>query len=611
MKITPKVICRAIECSFGKFDPFRRARLKFMYQMVGRFYMQGPKFGDESRKSAPLNMLHTAITTLVPNLVFNNPKVKVRSNTVAFRPYGDMLELATNYLQSEIGLRMTLRKCITDAAFLAGFIKTGIAAANTQLNVGHESFPLGQPYADRIDPDDMILDPWARDWDEQQFVGNRFRADLDELLELGLYDNDELVKASRAYDDDADKRVSGLADQHSASDQRDVRRFIDLCEIWLPKENLIVTIPYNKSMAYDKFLRIADYDGPRKGPYHMLGFTYVSDNVLPCAPASIWYDLHILGNRIARKLARQAERMKRVLAYQSSAEEDAAAVADADDGETVRVEDVNAIKEVAYGGAGEDTYRYMDWVQKKFSEQAGSIDLLSGTGTNSPTATQAEMLQANTSVRLGDMQSLVYHFTAEVCRDLAYYLHTDPLIELPLIRRQGGVEQDVVYTPEMRQGDFFNYTFSVQPYSMARPDPNMQVRRKMEFATNVIPAAAQAAAMLGPGFDVGGFLSRIALDVGIEDADEFINTAQIQQHIQQQVQQSLMMGNPGKAGGAINIPQAQTAGPAMNPGQPNPGQMGPNGGISPDTEQAAAYQETAGELQANGQPSARAMAMAR
>jgi hypothetical protein len=40
----------------------------------------------------------------------------------------------------------------------------------------------------------------------------------------------------------------------------------------------------------------------------------------------------------------------------------------------------------------------------------------------------------------------------------------------------------------------------IEPFSMARPDPNTAVRRKIEFASSVIPAAAQAAMLLGPGF---------------------------------------------------------------------------------------------------------------
>jgi hypothetical protein len=80
-------------------------------------------------------------------------------------------------------------------------------------------------------------------------------------------------------------------------------------------------------------------------------------------------------------------------------------IADADDGEAIPVENVDKIKEVKYGGTTQESYAWMDWVKNHFSEQAGNIDMLSGQGDNTNTATQAEMLQANSSVRLSDMQN--------------------------------------------------------------------------------------------------------------------------------------------------------------------------------------------------------------
>lgn len=609
MKIEPQTVSKAVNASFGKFDHFRKARGRFLSQMVGRFY-SNTKMGDkEDKRASPLNLLHSAVTTLVPNLVYNEPKAKVRTDILIYRQYAETLELATNFLVNRIDLRMTLRKAIYDAVFMAGFVKTGIASGDQFLTLDGVNVEIGQPFAERVDPDDIVLDPWARDWDEQSFVGNRFRANLDDLIDTGLYEPDELMRLAKSYDDR--KRSASRLSGDVAGEFTEIQRYVDLCEIYFPREQVVVTLPYyEQGGKADNFLRIADYNGPDSGPYHMLGFTPVSDNLLPVAPASIWYDLHILGNRIARKLARQAERLKRVVAYVGEAQEDMNAVAEADDGETVRVTDVNQMKELTFGGAAPDSYQWMEWVKRAFSEQSGNSDLLSGTDTNSPTLGQAEILQANTSVRLGDMQGMVYEFAAKLTRDLGFFLHTDPLIDLPLVKRQAGVDTQVFYTPEMREGTFFDYTFKVQPYSMARPDPNQAVRRKLEFASSVIPAATQAAMMLGPGFNVGAFLKSMAREVQLEEADEWLNDPQIQQWIMQKIQMAMMTGDPGKAGqGAAPAPGTPMP---FNPQQPVPTATGPQGGISPETEQNMAQQEASGESQAaRGQPSASALAQAK
>lgn len=607
MKIAPDQVSRAVNASFGKFDPFRKARVRFLGQFSGRFYGKNAGKDGEDRKASPLNLIHSAATTLVPNLVYNEPKSKVRTDILIYRQYSEMLELACNFLTDRINLRMTLRKTIYDAIFMAGFIKTGIATGDQFLTLDGVDVQVGQPYADRVDPDDIVLDPWARDWDEQSFIGNRFRSNLDDLLATGLYDPDELNKLADQTEER--KRASNLDGGSPKNEFAELNKYVDLCEVYFPKEQIVVTLPYYQDGKADQFLRIADYEGPETGPYNMLGFTPVSDNIMPVAPASIWYDLHILGNRIARKLARQAERLKRVLAYQGESQEDVEEIADADDGETVRVQDVNLMKELTFGGAAPESYQWMDWVKRNFSEQAGNIDQLAGQASDVPTLGQSEMLQANTSVKLGDMQGNIYHFTAAVIRNLAFYLHTDPLIDLPLTKRTSdGGEAQVFYTPEMREGTFFDYTFKVEPYSMARPDPNMAVRRKLEFATSVIPAATQAAMMLGPGFNVGAFLKSMAREVQLEEASEWLNDPMIQQWVMQKIQMSMATGDPGKAGQGAGVP-VQGGAPPFNPAQPVPTATGPTGGISPGTEQNMAQQETSGELQhGRFQPSAKSLA---
>jgi hypothetical protein len=610
MQLTPQSISRAINASADKFSHFRQARGRFMAAMVGRFYGKSGGITPEDRKAAPLNLMHSAVSTLVPNLVFNNPRTKVRTNILMYRDYTDTLELATNHLIQKARLRDELRKAVMDSIFMAGFMNTGLADSGQYIQIEGMDYQVGQPFAERVDPDDMILDSMARDWDEQAFIGKRIRVPLEELQASGLYDPDALEQSWQMTSryDGAGQEI-GEAERLSGGkvSEDEFRKYIDLAEVYIPSEQRIVTLPYVKGAIHDKFIRTAEYNGPETGPYHMLGYAYVPDNLLPVAPAAVWYDLHVLGNRIARKLSRQSERLKRVLAYEPMATEDVNQIADADDGETVPVQNINAIKEVQYGGTGKEAYEWMEWVKRNFSEQAGNIDMLSGQGTNAPTATQAEMLQANTSVRLSDMQGQVYNFTAGIVRDLAFYLHTDPLIELPLVRRKDGVETQVVYTPEMRRGEWMDYNLDVEPFSMGRPDPNMAVRRRMEFATNVIPAAAQAMMLMGPGFNIGAFLKRMALDVGIEDADEWLSTPEVQAWVVQRMQQTLATGNPGKAAGAAQpgLPLPGTA----QPNQPVPTMMGPTGGISPSTETAMAQQETSGELQAGREPSARSLAM--
>lgn len=603
MQLTPARLSKTIDAAFTKTKNQRQARVKFMRQYVGRFYRNNGKDGDEASKAAPINLIYAAVSTIVPNLVVNDPKAKADTDLLAYRTYAIMHGLAISRVAQRSGLKKSLRGVIADAIFMAGFMKVGEAIGDSIVTLEGVDYNLTEPYMERVSPDDMILDPMARAWDEQAILGNKFRVDVDKLIEIGYGDPDMLnsIAEDVAFGSSNEK----ASDITKSSQMNETRRYVELAEVWIPAEKRIVTLPYKQGAKFDQFVRSIDYGGPPKGQYHMLGFAEAPDNLLPIAPAGIWYDLHILGNRIARKISRQAERNKRVLAYEDDAEEDVEKLGQANDGETVRVANLDKIKEVEYGGVSEKAYEWMNWIKQNFSDMTGE-NQLSGTGDAAPTLGQEQIQQANTSVRLGDMQGLVYTFTGEVLSDVGYILHTDPLINLPLVRREGGVETQDYYTPDQRVGEWYEYHITTVPFSMARTDPNSAVRRKLEFATNVIPAAANAAAVLGPGFRIGPFLTSIAREVGIDDADEWLVTPEIQQWITLNMMLSQKTGDPGKAAQFTN-PMAMVAGamgmnpaaPTPMPGQPNPSAMGPTGGISPATEQAQAVQEAAVPNQAS------------
>jgi hypothetical protein len=386
---------------------------------------------------------------------------------------------------------------------------------------------------------------------------------------------------------------------------------VELVDLWVPQDNVMVTMPGAPGGEVSpEIIAMNEWNGPEQGPYDMLGFAWVPDNILPVPPGMVWYDLAVMANRVARKAANQAERQKSVLAYESSAWRDAQEIADADDGQSVRVDDIEAIKEVSFGGVQEDAYQYIEWAKAQFAEMAMNIDLLSGAGSDEATATQAEMVQANTSVRLSDLQSIVYNFTAEQMKRLFFYLHTDPLIELPLVKRTQGQDMQVVYTPEMREGDWIDYNIKVKPYSMARQDPNMKVRRLLEFVGNGIPALAQAFQLLGPAFNIENALSVLGQEMGVEELDELINSPALHMQLQRMMEM-LEQGVPLDPKVIQTIMQARQpglpasgvgpAGPAPQAGGGRPQQPNPRGnipgGVTPGTERNQRRQETAGEIQ--------------
>ena len=531
----PTKFARLLTLGFTKMREFQKNRMIMLKSYVGKWY--GNAAGaDGGAVRQPLNPTYHAVTTLVPNLAFNNPKARVDTRWLDYREYAAVLELATNHLVTEIKYRETIRKVITDALFLAGFTKRGLGVSGRYVEDGGFLYDIGKPYAERVDPGDMVLDPTAKDWRQCRFIGNRFTVDRQAALDSGLYDEDQMKALNSRYNDFNNIGTSTLshgARVFSLMEAGEIMDTVDLVEAWIPEENRVVTYPWgvgNQIIPVE--LRSVDYSGPSEGPYNMLGFAFVPDNIMPCAPAGVWRDLHLLSNKFAGKWADACERHKKVLAYEGTSWQDAQDIVDAQDGESVRVDNVDAIKDVEFGGPSQETYQYMEWVQQRFSEMAMNSDLLSGTRAAEPTATQSDMLQANSSVRLADLGELVSQFVGDDIRTLAYYLHTDPLIELPMIQRTKGGDKQVVYSPEMRMGEWFDYMIQVKPYSMGRQDPATRTRNLMQFFSQAIPAIAQAYMMLGPAMNLEASLELIGREMGIEELSEIINSPMLTQQMQ-------------------------------------------------------------------------------
>ena len=126
-EITPGNVTTAVSIYRKRMKHLKRSRSKFLRQYVGRFYPAVSSSEDpEDRKAAPINLLHTAVQMFVANLVFRDPKVFVDTEVLEYRDWGDKLALATSHALKKLRMRQVFRQIVTDAAFLAGFIKTGI-----------------------------------------------------------------------------------------------------------------------------------------------------------------------------------------------------------------------------------------------------------------------------------------------------------------------------------------------------------------------------------------------------------------------------------------------------------------------------------------------------
>lgn len=575
--IDPRMVQKNVQRGFKRLENFRNARLMFIRQYVGQYFDKSHgEIGTEA-----LNLIHNAVRTMLPYLVMNYPKASVESSYLSSKEYGDLLALALDYSSRSLKIKTVYRRAIVDAIFTLGILKTGLAESDSVYAFDeYNRIDTGTVYTDAVDFDNFVADPNSKEhlFADAAFLGDRLCVPRANLLDSGLYKNDLVEQLPGAYDESREDCASDLSMNNLNHDDDDLNDYVEIAELWVPRAKAIVTVPAGVDISFDDYLRVDDYYGPDEGPYTFLAFSPPTPgNPLPVPFVGIWHDLHVLANKMAKKIMEQAERQKDVMAYKRSAADDAKELFDAADGESVAVDDPEAVRVHQLGGQAQSNEVHLAQLQNWFNMMAANPQGIAGERLDAGSATEARILQGNASIGLEDAKDIVYDFAANEHHKRAWYFHTDPFIQIPLIRRdqipaQMGmgpmgpqmippqmVDRQVMLTPEARRGDFLDFTFKIQAESLGRMDSQRRLALAVDFAVKILPAATMAAQnmmMLGIPFDAKAYIVRMAKDAGIEWMEEVFYDPDFQMKMQMRMMAGpnpqTSKGQPGQENGLMD-----------------------------------------------------------
>jgi len=548
MNSSARTLHEAAKKGFRRLVNFRAARLMFIKAFVGQYYDKTHgELGEE-----PLNMAFNAIRVLVPNLIARNPRIVCDTDYLAYRPYGELLALGLEFLAKKLHFPGILRDGIVDAIFTLGIFKTGLAISDNLVYFGEEGVDPGQLYVDTVDLDDFTFDPDAKKLIKASFLGEKFRIERESALASGLFDNAVIEKLPSS----AELILSKGSQVHRLSKQSvdrivssGLHDYIDLMELWMEDSNTLVTLPFDHPVG-DKFAREDTWYGPDSGPYTFLSLSPpVPNNPLPVALAGIWHDLHIVGNAIAKKALDQAMAQKDILGYQRQSADEAEEIVDAPNLAAVAMDNPQSAQMYSFGGANPVNIGTIAQIELWFNQFSGNTNMTGGLGVDAESATEATILNDNASTGLAYMDGEVHTAGNAVLRNLAWYLHTDPLIKLPLIRREfvpaeynitderiqmvspaRTQETQVFLTPEARRGDFIDYVFDIEHESMGPINWQKRLQQMEVLAVRIIPAAASAAqiaAQMGTPFSFRAFVTRVAKEMRISWIDEIFQSPEL------------------------------------------------------------------------------------
>ncbi len=515
----PQKIQEAVGEWYKFTEPMREARTKMLAHYAAGWY------SDINKSYAqPINLIDRGVQILAPYLISTNPKVNIESkrDIALRRPFARTLELAIEHLLKEIKFAdYTLRPCVVNSFFSMGITKTGVYK-DSEIEIFGYLHDVGQIYCDNVDFNNYIGDVPARNRQEMQIEGDIYRLPEEWVKTSGLYKKTDNLKTDmQQYGEQTDPdRISRNENHQNYSE---LRATVELIDIWLPDEKLIITIP--PEGQGDHILRTVEWDGPEGGPYDTLGYRYFPDSTIPIPPVFMWMDMNKVINELVVKMKKQALRSKNIVLYERGASTDMQTLLDTSDGDTAGVQSVDSIKEITYGQVNDQLYPFIQYLEHQYSITGGNLYTMGGRETQAETLGQEQMLQANASKQLEDMVKQLQTFTKSLVEKITHFLWVDPLVTVPVIKQAGGVSIEVEYSAEAQEGDFFDYAFDIEPYSMSHMSPEMRYQRLMQLISQVVLPTAQIAAAQGTSLNVSELVKEAARYLDVRNIDRWWESA--------------------------------------------------------------------------------------
>jgi hypothetical protein len=516
----------AMTWSDKKLQPFRKQHVDAVNYYAGSRYGSNQAGLDKTA----INLLHLAVEVWLRQLAAQTPRSLILTRIPDLKVSAFELEVATDYLLQEILFGENLSEAVRSAIFSMGIMKVGITDPYLDPESGFAS-AVGHPYAEPVLFEDWIHDMKARRREEWDWCGNKYKVPYELVKE-----NPEFIKSVRdmirpkGAGDSNDGLPSGSAKTSDLSQQEELqieeyREHVELWDLWIPSQRLMVTLPCQSGLQP---LAIKEWEGPHRGPYHILGFSNVPGNIVPSAPAQNIFDLQDIITRMFNQLGRQALRSKTLTIADGRAVEDGTAerIMEGEDGQVIRTGHIDGVKEMKYGGADPANQAYLVWLREIFSYLGGNIDAMGGLAQQAGTLGQEQLLVSSSSEMIRDMQTKVVTFTRAVVKDLAWYMYTDPQLNLELSKKiEDFGDIPFIWGPNKRKQRFFDYNFDIQPYSLQSKGPQQRLGTIMQLATQfLLPMSPQMQAW-GMQFNIQKFVELISKYGDLPELNELVTSS--------------------------------------------------------------------------------------
>lgn len=464
----------AIEYSRKALEPFRRNHIKFIKSYVGWNY------GDVGVEHLPLMDMFVYISAMTKYLSPMNPRAKVRTKKKECKPFAYTYQEALCEWLNDMEFGVVVREVVLNSLFSIGIMKMGYCASD-KVRLSSGECETAKPYAESVSMDDWFHDVSAGRIQDAEFYGNFYDVDYKYAMESGLYENKDAIKPDSVTirDENGNDKVVSLTT--SGQQPTKYRKSTTFADVWIPKENVILTFPKDK---YDAVLRETEVE-PEQKPYRFLFYDSVPGNSMPVSSASVVYDLIISINQIYNRARTQAIQQKTVGLVPDVAAEDADRIITARHGQFLKSQYGDKIGHYTFPGPPAENMAFLMDMREKLNKQSGNYEVIAGLGPQSGTLGQDQMILQNASVKIRNMEGEVLKFMKKCMSDAGYMLWKNEFYQKTIYKKVLDTQVPVEFTPDYRKGEFNDYDFDVEPYSQSAQSPSARASELMRIMERI------------------------------------------------------------------------------------------------------------------------------
>ena len=481
-------LLKAVKASREALEPFRRVRKTLIKDYTGSWYSTSG--ADEKTL---VNLMNQTARIYTIALAANNPQVLVSTPSLDNLPFARRFEVNLNKLIGDMALDKTFRAIVLDAYFCLGCGVVMMRDTDTRFHGLLESeedvwLDPGEPWLNRVSLDDLVLDMPAKELTKMRYCGHRYRADYEKVMDEPGYDKkvkDKLKPTSREHHD-VTGAARDIASEWGDAEDDDLKDMIWLQDIWIAENNSIVTMPVDQDTEP---LIEREWVGSQAGPYKFLSLGDTPDNLIPTSPAMNLKGQHDLLNRLYRRMESDSNAHRVVNVYPPNMAEDAERLRTAERNSWQRGTSPEQIKQFEMGGVDQRDMGLATYLIDVYDRMAGNLQAMGGLGAQSSTVGQEEMIHGQLSKNVADMRLAVVNFASDCILDLGRLMWEDQTLELRTSIPVGnsGIKVGSNWTPDRRDGEFEDYQFRVEPYSMVFKTPEQKLQELFQVLTELAP----------------------------------------------------------------------------------------------------------------------------